>query len=99
ETVRARVAAARDIQFRRAGKANMRLPANEVKKYCSLKSDEKNLLIAASERMGISARGIHRILKVARTIADLNASESIERNHLSEALSYRLPEAGMSEQS
>ena len=62
---------------------------SELKKYCVLGSDEKELIKKASERMGLSARSFDKILKVSRTIADLEESESIEKVHILEALSFR----------
>ena len=88
-TVRQRVALARQRQLSRAGKANGQLSNQEVRRDCALSKDEARLLEQATEKLGLSARAHQRILKVARTIADMAASEGIENIHLSEAISYR----------
>ena len=87
--VRQRVAAARHLQMQRADKLNQALMPRELDRYCALKSDAALMLEQAVERFGLSARGHHRTLKVARTIADLAASSVIEVSHLGEALAYR----------
>lgn len=88
-TVRARVMAARDYQLARQHKVNNALAGREVDQFCALGQREQNLLSHAMEQFKLSARAYHRILKVARTIADLSESETINSVHLSEALSYR----------
>lgn len=88
-TVRERVVACRERQQQRSGKANAMLDNREVKKVCRLQSSEAQLLEQATEMLGLSARAHQRILKLARTIADMAGSEAIEANHLSEAISYR----------
>ena len=87
--IRQRVEAARTVQQQRSGKANHQLSSREVEKYCLLESKDQALLEQAIDRLGLSARAAHRILRVARTIADLNNSERITTAHLSEAISYR----------
>jgi len=84
-----RVVAARDRQAQRAGKANAALNSPEVERDCVLHSADQQLLERAIDRLGLSARAYHRILRVARTIADLEASSRIASAHLSEAISYR----------
>jgi magnesium chelatase family protein len=69
--------------------SNARIPTSKLKEFCPLTDAANNLLKGAFERMGLSARAYDRILKVARTIADLAGSESIEMAHISEAISYR----------
>ena len=88
-TVRARVCAARDRQLQRAGKANSALGTREIERYCTLSENDHRLLEQALERLGLSPRAYHRILKVARTIADMAGSENIKTPHLTEAISYR----------
>ncbi|ALP54392.1 ATP-dependent protease [Candidatus Tenderia electrophaga] len=88
-TVRRRVEQARALQQQRAGKANHRLGSREIDQYCRLSADNRGLLEQATERLGLSARASHRILRVARSIADLDGSEAIGTAHLSEAISYR----------
>lgn len=87
--VRARVMAARTRQHQRAGKANAHLNPSETSRDCALADAEQILLEHAMERLQLSARSMHRILRVARTIADLDAAENIERPHLAEAIGYR----------
>ncbi|MDX8127183.1 YifB family Mg chelatase-like AAA ATPase [Methylomonas sp. OY6] len=89
ETIRQRVVVARDIAYRRQGKANAALTAAEVKVICTLSEAGHQLLEQALEKFGLSHRAYHRILKLARTIADLANSKNIEISHLSEAIGYR----------
>ena len=65
------------------------MPPRLIRKFCSINADGEKLLENAITRLGLSARAHDRILKVARTIADLDAAESIEPKHLSEAIQYR----------
>jgi magnesium chelatase family protein len=88
-TIRARVIAARNVALARSGKANAALSAKEVKLHCELSEAGDKLLAQAMERFGLSNRAYHRILKLARTIADLANSQDIEIAHLSEAIGYR----------
>lgn len=87
--IRKRVIAAREIAFQRQGKTNAELHAKEVKALCELPDAGHKLLEQALEKFGLSHRAYHRILKVARSIADLAGSRNIEISHLSEAISYR----------
>jgi magnesium chelatase family protein len=61
----------------------------EVRRYCDLNEEGKQLMRAAMRQMNLSARGYHRVLKLARTIADLAGCENIQAAHLAEALQYR----------
>ncbi|MGZ8152156.1 MAG: YifB family Mg chelatase-like AAA ATPase [Methylovulum sp.] len=88
-TIRHRVIAARNIAVSRSGKANSALSAKEVKLLCLLSEQGHQLLEQAMDKFGLSNRAYHRILKLARTIADLADSKPIELTHLSEAISYR----------
>ena len=88
-TVRQRVLAARQRQLSRQGKANAALLAEDIKRYCQLGEAEQQLLEDAVELLGLSARGYHRVLKVARTIADLTGDDILSVTHLGEALGYR----------
>ncbi len=88
-TVQARVAAARDRQMERAGKVNAQLAGSELQTLCPLATADRKLLEAATERLGLSARAYTRILRVARTIADLAGSGPIATEHLTEAVGYR----------
>jgi magnesium chelatase family protein len=87
--VRARVQAAHDRQLQRAGKTNARLTAREIPQYCHLNSRQNQMLAAAIDKLGLSGRALHRILKLARTIADLESSRDIADHHLTEAIAYR----------
>jgi len=84
-----RVVAARTIQLERAGKTNSNYNGNDLKKHCQLSVDDREFLESAVTKLGLSIRSYHRILKVARTIADLQQLPHIQREHLSEAMSYR----------
>ncbi len=87
--VQARVLAAYQVQLQRQNKPNSALSTKEVDEICSINTEQQNLLEAAIEKMNLSARAYHRLLKVARSIADLAGSQTIETQHLTEALSYR----------
>jgi magnesium chelatase family protein len=88
-TVRARVTAARNIAMQRAGKPNAMLAVREIERDCALGDAERTLLECAMEKLSLSARAYHRVLRVARTIADLAGRERIAREHLAEAVQYR----------
>ena len=87
--VRKRVTAAHGRQLGRCKTLNSRLTNRQIEEVCRLKTADQLLLQQAMERLQLSARAYHRILKVARTIADLEGSEDIETNHLGEAIGYR----------
>ncbi len=88
-SVRTRVCAAREAQMQRAGKANARLSHREVQRDCALAPTDRALLERALDKLGLSARAYQRILRVARTIADLAGAARIETAHLGEAIQYR----------
>jgi magnesium chelatase family protein len=88
-TVRARVSAARQCQLQRQNKSNANLSTREVQQFCKLDNATQQLLDNALEKLNLSARAYHRVLKVARTVADLAQSEEITVQHVSETLSYR----------
>ncbi|MEH6578151.1 MAG: YifB family Mg chelatase-like AAA ATPase [Amphritea sp.] len=87
--VRKRVAAAREVQLHRQGYENSVMGVTDIEKYCCLQQDDQALLITAMQRMNLSARAVHRVLKVARTIADLNGQLAIQRDSLLEAIGFR----------
>jgi len=93
EEIRKRVNKARRIQLERyKGQeifSNSELPPALIEKYCKLDSKSKKILEDAFEKLGLSARAYGRILKVARTIADLDNSRDIKTQHLAEAIQYR----------
>ncbi|KTF10957.1 MAG: YifB family Mg chelatase-like AAA ATPase [Pseudoalteromonas sp.] len=87
--VRARVEAAYYIQLKRQGKVNARLNNKEMNVHCELASPELQFLARASEKLSLSPRSYHRVIKVARTISDLKGAENISLDELKEALNYR----------
>ncbi|HEY5603670.1 MAG TPA: YifB family Mg chelatase-like AAA ATPase [Gammaproteobacteria bacterium] len=89
KTVRKRVEQARAQQLLRSKKCNAQLANRELERVCKLSTDDMALLDRAIDRFGLSSRAYHRILKVARTIADLAQSDAIQTQHLTEAISYR----------
>ena len=93
EKMKADVVAAREMQHHRFGKSSLRLngrmPPSQIRKFCKLESDAESLLKAAMEEMALSARAHDKILRISRTIADLEHSDNINSNHLSEAINYR----------
>lgn len=96
ETIRKRVEKVREIQKIRFKKENIQfngeLQGKQVEEYCILNEDAELLLQQVFAKMKFSARSYHKILKVARTIADMEGTEYIERSHLGEALTYRAPD-------
>jgi magnesium chelatase family protein len=92
--VRRRVCAARDRQLLRAGKMNSALTPKEIERDCPLDEQGRRLMQQALTRLALSARAYHRILKVARTIADLADCDAIASAHLSEAVNYRRLDRG-----
>jgi len=87
--IRARVLAARECQLARQVKVNARLDPQETERYCRLDHAGEALVRRAIARLGLSARAYHRVLRVARSIADLAAAEHIGAAHLAEAVQYR----------
>ncbi len=93
ESIRQRVNISRDIQLERFAVekiySNSQMNPKQIRKYCQLDDESKNVLKMAMDKMGLSARAYDRILKVSRTIADLEESENITVAHVSEAVQYR----------
>ena len=87
--VRERVEAAHRLQIERQGKSNSGLGTREIDRWCRPDAPGEALLRQAISRLGLSARAYHRVLKLARTIADLDRSESIGVTHVAEAIQYR----------
>jgi magnesium chelatase family protein len=97
-TVRKRVLKARSLQrkrFRRGrARVNARMTPRQISRYCPLDESSRSVVRQAIDRLGLSARAYHRIVKVARTIADLAGCDDILGSHLQEAIQYRVQEAG-----
>jgi len=91
EQIKIRVEAVRSKQQERFGKAktNSEMDIKELKEYCRLEADGQQFMKQAMQRYNFSGRSLHRILKVARTIADLAQSQTILLGHLAEAVQYR----------
>lgn len=88
-TVAARVLAARERQIARQGCTNAELPPAGIDTHCTPDAAGRALLAQAVERLGLSARGYHRVLKVARSIADLAGAQDVSAAHIAEAVHYR----------
>jgi len=93
-TVRARVVAARNVQLERSSKPNAQLLPTELDLHCRLEPDDQHLLESAVEQLQLSARSMHRILRVARTLADLAETDRITTPQLAEAIGYRQVDRG-----
>ncbi|MEX1033940.1 MAG: YifB family Mg chelatase-like AAA ATPase [Cellvibrionaceae bacterium] len=87
--IRARVMACRERQRSRQDKSNSRLSGRELERVCWLDEGQQELLETAMENLGLSARAYHRTLRVARTLADMEAAPEVSTRNLTEALSYR----------
>ena len=94
-SIAARVATARDVQTARFVdqpdlRVNADLEGGTLEEFATPDAEGKALISKVAERMGLSARGYHRVLRVARTIADLDGSEGVRKPHIAEAISFRL---------
>ncbi len=87
--IRCRVQKCRTLQLQRQGKANAHLASAEIRQFCQLSADDNEFLELAVEKLGLSTRAHHKILKIARTLADIEEEPDILHKHLIEALSYR----------
>ena len=87
--VRTRVSQARERQLARQGKANARLSTKEIDRHCQPDADGAALLRQALTRLNLSPRAYHRILRVARSIADLAGAAELNNSHIAEAIQYR----------
>ena len=88
-TVQKRVCLCHQQQIKRQGKANAQLSSAEIKSYCHLNAENAEFLELAVEKLNLSTRAHHKILKISRTLADMQGCEDINQQHLTEALSYR----------
>jgi magnesium chelatase family protein len=87
--VAARVLQARRQQQARQGKANALLAPKQIDRYCPLTADARQLLDSALSRLSLSARAYHRVIRIARSIADLAGAETLDAVHVAEAVRYR----------
>jgi magnesium chelatase family protein len=92
--IKERVEQAREVQKKRFAKrknfyCNVQMMPKDLKKFCPLDKASEKLIEDAVERLGLSARSYHRILKIGRTIADLDKSEHLQKKHIAEAIQYR----------
>ncbi len=87
--IQKRVGNCRQVQLSRQGKANAHLFSSEIRVHCALSADDNEFLELAVEKLGLSTRAHHKILKISRTLADMQGCEKILHEHLIEALSYR----------
>lgn len=92
-SVQARVSKAREIQVKRfegnGAVCNAEMDASQVQKFCPLEKEAENLLKTAMNQLHLSARSYHRIIKLARTIADIEHSDIIKARRIAEAIQYR----------
>ncbi len=93
--IRERVITARQVQQQRAGKNNAQLSGRELRKYCNLDEASREILLMSIDKLHLSNRAHDRILKIARTIADLDDSGDIQGPHLAEAIHYRKLDRGI----
>ncbi len=91
--IKKRVSIAREIQEERykdsETKYNSKMTSNEIEKYCKMDANSDKILMFATKKMNLTARSFYKILKVSRTIADLEKSENIQKKHLLESLTYK----------
>jgi magnesium chelatase family protein len=93
--VRMRVIAAHEVQLERSDTLNSQLTNRQLNEVCRLGKADRKLLESAMDKLQLSARAYHRILKLARTIADMEPAKTISSRHLSEAINYRRIERGI----
>ena len=78
-----------EAQLQKIDLSNANMEKTDIRKYCKINKEGESLIKTAMDKLGLSARAYDRILKVSRTIADMEKSESISSQHLSEAIQYR----------
>jgi len=98
-SIRERVVRARQRQLSRQGAPNAQLGSTRLEEVVDLSSGDRSLLVQAAKRWGLSARAYHRVLRVARSIADLDDSTTVSSEHLAEALAYRIVDFGHAHES
>ena len=89
ENIRNTVIEVRDKQLYRQGKINSKLQPTELHEVCQLSQTEKTFVSRICDKLNYSARAVHRILKVARTLADMDSAIQVQQPHLAEAIQYR----------
>jgi len=89
EVIKQRVTQVRQIQIQRQNKFNSELLSKELESHCELNDEQLNFLATVCEKLNMSARAYHRILRLARTIADMAGESAINKIHLSEAIGFR----------
>jgi magnesium chelatase family protein len=91
--IRRRVSGARQIQSRRFARTkifcNAKMSSRHIRTHCKIDDASRRLLESAIDKLGLSARAFNRVLKIARTIADLEGEQSVQVDHISEAIQYR----------
>jgi len=87
--IKQRVTQARALQLKHREKLNSQLSSKEVEGYCAMDKEKMDFLISACEKLNMSARSFHRVLKLSRTIADMAGEEGINKAHLLEAVGFR----------
>jgi magnesium chelatase family protein len=87
--VRLKIDACREIQTQRAGKLNSELQLADLKKYCDIDKEQRAGLASIMDKLSLSARATHRIIRMARTIADIEGRAEIDERDLMEAIGYR----------
>ena len=98
-TIRDRVNKARDVQKKRFGHngiiCNALMTEKQIRNFCTIDEEAHKLIEMAIDKLGLSARAANRILKVSRTIADLESNEAIKSSHIAEAIQYRSLDRGL----
>ena len=87
--VAARVKRFRDHQIRRQGRLNAALQGSDINRHCALSDDARTLLTTAGEQLAMSARGYHKVIKLARTLADMDNARTLATSHVAEAIGFR----------
>ena len=94
-SLRSQVESARTIQLNRQGCLNGEMTAGQIGKYCKPENNAEKLLLGYAQKNHLSARALHRICRVARTLADLEQTTQIDKKHIATAIQYRKPLSGI----